>query len=103
MKKASPARWSGLLVPSLLIFLLTANADTACAQTKTVAERLGYPPESKLLIIMGDAGATVTVLNTGTNVSVTVRTNEAGDFTAPNLAVGPYSVKVQHECFTLDR
>ncbi len=54
MKNASPARRSGLLVLSLLIFLLTANAGAACAQAKTVAERLGYPPDSKLLIVVGD-------------------------------------------------
>ena len=40
-----------LLVSTLVFFSLTAYLP---AQTKTVAERLGYPPDSKLLIIHAD-------------------------------------------------
>lgn len=37
-------------IPTILLSLAT----TAPAQTKTVAERLGYPPDSKLLIVHAD-------------------------------------------------
>jgi len=42
-------------------------------------------------------GATVIVTNAKTNVAITVASNEAGDFTAPNLPVGQYSVRVERE------
>src|SRR5580692_2477911 len=38
----------------LAIFLLASPLSTAFAQTKTIAERLGYPADSKLLIIHAD-------------------------------------------------
>jgi predicted glycoside hydrolase/deacetylase ChbG (UPF0249 family) len=37
-----------------VITVLLAAASSASAQTKTVAERLGFPPDSKLLIIHAD-------------------------------------------------
>ena len=36
------------------ILLMTSLLSTASGQTKTIAERLGYPPDSKLLIIHAD-------------------------------------------------
>jgi hypothetical protein len=36
------------------ILFLLASPTSAIAQTKTIAERLGYPPDSKLLIIHAD-------------------------------------------------
>jgi hypothetical protein len=44
-------------------------------------------------------GATVTITNTGTNLSYTTVTNESGFYTAPNLPVGAYSVGVTKEGF----
>jgi hypothetical protein len=41
----------------------------------------------------------ITVTNTATNVSLTVITGEAGDFTVPNLPVGEYRVRVEKEGF----
>src|SRR5579864_3743342 len=38
----------------MLFILLAFCAGTSHAQAKTVAERLGYPADSKLLIIMAD-------------------------------------------------
>ena len=37
-----------------VIALLVSMALSGRAQTKTIAERLGYPPDSKLLIIHAD-------------------------------------------------
>jgi predicted glycoside hydrolase/deacetylase ChbG (UPF0249 family) len=39
---------------AVAIFLITSSLTSSFAQTKTVAERLGYPPDSKLLIIHAD-------------------------------------------------
>lgn len=39
---------------AVLIVFLGISVRTACAQQKTVAERLGYPADAKLLIIHGD-------------------------------------------------
>jgi predicted glycoside hydrolase/deacetylase ChbG (UPF0249 family) len=41
------------MVPAAVCFLVLAGGH-ALAQTKTVAERLGYPPDAKLLIIHAD-------------------------------------------------
>ncbi|MGP0019515.1 MAG: polysaccharide deacetylase family protein [Candidatus Sulfotelmatobacter sp.] len=39
---------------AVAILLITSPLSTAFGQTKTIAERLGYPPNSKLLIIHAD-------------------------------------------------
>src|SRR6266536_3274127 len=39
---------------SAAILFLLASLTAASAQTKTIAERLGYPPDSKLLILHAD-------------------------------------------------
>lgn len=39
---------------ALAILLITSSLSSSFAQTRTVAERLGYPPDSKLLIIHAD-------------------------------------------------
>lgn len=44
-------------------------------------------------------GATVTIVNTSTNVSFTTETNEAGFYAAPALNVGTYSVTVEKDGF----
>src|SRR6266849_3467067 len=43
--------------------------------------------------------ATVTVTNTATNVAMTLASNAAGDFTAPNLPVGQYNVRIEKPGF----
>src|SRR6202162_3459040 len=39
---------------SVAVLLITSPLINSFAQTKTIAERLGYPPDSKLLIIHAD-------------------------------------------------
>jgi chitin disaccharide deacetylase len=39
---------------ALALLLITSPLSSSFAQTKTIAERLGYPPDSKLLIIHAD-------------------------------------------------
>jgi Carboxypeptidase regulatory-like domain len=41
------------------------------------------------------AGAAITVVNSGTNATRTVATNEAGEYAFPSLPPGMYSVKVE--------
>src|SRR5437667_2388639 len=45
------------------------------------------------------AGAVVTVVNSGTNATRTVATNEAGEYAFPSLLPGMYSVKVERTGF----
>ncbi len=45
------------------------------------------------------AGASVHIVNTGTNVPFTTETNEAGYYTAPSLNVGSYVVSVEKQGF----
>src|ERR1700731_3557438 len=45
------------------------------------------------------AGAAVTVTNVNTGVPVTVVTNQAGEYVAPNLIPGDYSVTVKQPGF----
>jgi Carboxypeptidase regulatory-like domain len=45
------------------------------------------------------AGATVTVVNTGTNATRTVNTNDAGEYSFPSLQPGMYTVKVEKTGF----
>ena len=40
--------------PSHLLLIILLTCDVSYAQVKSVAERLGYPPNSKLLIILAD-------------------------------------------------
>ena len=44
-------------------------------------------------------GATVTVINTGTNATVTVKSDGQGNFTATQLPVGAYEVHVKQGNF----
>src|SRR5437667_12155938 len=43
--------------------------------------------------------AKVTVTNESTNTRINLTTNETGSFTAPSLAVGLYTVRVEREGF----
>src|SRR5260370_37829032 len=45
------------------------------------------------------AGAAVTVVNSGTNATRTVATNDAGEYAFPSLPPGTYSVKVEKTGF----
>ena len=44
-------------------------------------------------------GAKVVVTNPGTNATLTTVTTESGDYTAPNLSAGTYTVRVEREGF----
>src|SRR5262249_21763979 len=44
-------------------------------------------------------GAKVVVTNPATNATLTTMTTESGDYTAPNLSAGSYTVRVEHAGF----
>ena len=73
-----------------LIFLLVF-ASTAIAQSIT-ATIVGTVKDSSGGVM---PGATVTVINEGTNVELRVEPDAAGDFVAPNLSPGVYTVKTE--------
>src|ERR1051325_8179094 len=46
------------------------------------------------------AGATITVKNTSTGIERTTATDSEGNYTVPELPVGPYEVRVEQPGFT---
>jgi trimeric autotransporter adhesin len=80
-----------VLVVSLSYFAIA----TALAQVKSSTITGTVTDPSGAVV----TDATITVTNTDTNVSVTVKSNKAGDYTAPYLPEGPYTVTVQASGF----
>src|SRR5712692_4804633 len=77
------------------VLLLSVLAVSALAQSErgTIA---GTVRDSSEAVI---PRARVTVTNEATNITLNFTTNEAGNFAAPSLSVGSYSVRVDHEGF----
>src|SRR5260370_24562833 len=75
--------------------LLSVLAVSALAQSErgTIA---GTVTDSSGAVI---PGAKVTVTNEATNITLNFTTNEAGNFVAPSVSVGSYSVRVDQEGF----
>jgi hypothetical protein len=80
--------WVGQALMVLLMVIgttIAANAQSDAAQiTGRVADTTGA----------AIPGATVTVTNTGTNATQSVKANGSGEFSVPALPVGSYKVKV---------
>src|SRR5262249_41682392 len=85
---------------SLLLVCLLAVAMTAWSQTAT-GTIVGTVTDHSGAVI---ANAKVTVINAGTNAKTEVLTNAEGDYTAPLLPPGTYTVAVSAPGFkTLDQ
>ncbi len=87
MQSSSRALWacfSLLLVPALVL---------GQSERGTIS---GMVKDQSGAII---AGAKIIVTNTGTNVAVVVTSSEKGDFTAPSLQAGNYTVRVEKPGF----
>lgn len=81
---------------SIVLFLgLILSATTLKAQTFR-GTLLGTVSDSKGAVV---PGADVIVTNMDTGIARTVQTNAQGDFFAPELPIGRYSVKVNHPGF----
>ena len=85
---------------SLPLRLLLGMAFIACsysAYAQSAQGRiLGRVTDSSGAVV---ANATVVVTNTGTNVARTLKTNEAGDYSAPNLPAGFYTITASAATF----
>src|SRR5947209_16494603 len=72
---------------SLCLFVLSF---TVCAQTP-MAEITGTVSDSTNVVV---SGATVTIINLGTNLQRVLKTNTSGIYGAPGLPPGIYSVRI---------
>src|SRR5215813_5270804 len=81
-------RWAALCAAVLLSSALWAQSERGTI-TGTVQDATGAVVP----------GAKVTLTNTLTGVVFTIPSNEAGEYTVPQLPVGTYSVKVEKDGF----
>jgi hypothetical protein len=79
-------RWWGILFLSLAIVLGAATETRA--QTASVSGTVSDPSGAAI------PGATVTIINTGTNLKLERQTAEDGSFLFPQLPVGPYEMRI---------
>src|SRR5579862_5061594 len=82
----------------LLIGSLAAGALPLCAQNYGEINGTVTDPSGGVI-----AGATVKVTNTATNVSRSVQTNAAGNYTVPFLTPGVYDVQAEQTGFKAAR
>jgi hypothetical protein len=86
----------------LLLFAVVAIpvvVSSLSAQT-SLGRIFGMITDSSGAVI---TGATVTVTNTATGVSRELKSSNAGEYLAPDLEAGPYSVQVQAKGFVVTR
>jgi hypothetical protein len=79
-----------LAVAAVLVVVPSLKAQTSLGRI------LGTVTDASGAVV---PGATVTVKNTATGVSREVKSSNAGEFVAPGLEAGPYSVKIQAKGF----
>jgi hypothetical protein len=73
--------------------LLILAGTAAFAQTATILGTVTDPTGSVV------PGATITITNTGTDAKRVLQTNTAGSYIAPELPIGPYSVRAEASGF----
>lgn len=80
---------------------LSAGLFALCAAWQVMAQNVAGTIVGTIRDVSGGAivAATVTVTNEGTNVAFKTTTNETGDYVAPNLAPGSYTVTAEFEGF----
>src|ERR1700733_14092388 len=80
-----------------LIVMLTVATMGSMVFAQTYQGRiLGSVTDSSGAVV---SGAKVTITNTATGISRTLTANEAGEYNAPNLEPGPYTVIVEASSF----
>jgi hypothetical protein len=82
-------RFNAFLIPALLFGLCLLLSGPLFAQVNT-GRILGTITDQSGGVI---AGAMVVVTNTGTGVARTLTADQAGEYVAPNLVLGTYSVR----------
>lgn len=78
---------------ALLLILLRSSALMGQSERGTITGAITDATEAVI------AGAKVTLTNTQTGVSFSIPTNEAGEYTVPQLQVGIYTVRVEKDGF----
>ncbi len=84
-----------LVYASVVILTLVATVSPFMAQTNRGTITGTVTDASGGLVV----GATITAINTGTNVRTTATSGTGGSFTVPLLQVGQYQVTVEHPGF----
>ncbi len=84
------------LFSSLLLFVCCLMPGIALQAQTFRGTLLGTVTDSNGAVV---PGADVVVTNMDTGIARTVKSNEVGDFNAPELPIGRYRVKVTHEGF----
>ena len=79
---------------SPLVILLLATIVSAQTFRGTILGTISDPNGAVV------AGATITVKNTSTGIERTTTTDSEGNYTVPELPVGPYEVRVEQPGFT---
>ena len=95
MPKGGAVSHRAVICILIAFLLLLSGAKFVSAQAVT-ANISGTVTDSSGAII---AGAQVIVTNTGTNVSLSLTSNDQGRYNAPDLTVGAYQVKASKEGF----
>src|SRR5690348_8456203 len=90
-KRTACFRASGYLLLPLLVGVLFSGS--AMAQTATIVGTVTDPTGASV------PGAKVTITNTATGTSRTVTSNQAGNYDAPDLNIGTYTVKSEMSRF----
>lgn len=81
------------ILPVLILWIAAGPAAHAQTNTAALSGTVTDPTGAAI------RNAAVSVVNTGTNVSLATQTNEAGKFAFPVLAPGTYRVKLDHPGF----
>jgi len=93
--KSGSTPWCVRWIPVLLCTLVVLTPSVAAAQAVT-GTILGRVTDSSGAVI---PGATVTLTNTGTTQSRAVVTDSAGEYSAPSLPTGKYTVTAEIQGF----
>ena len=91
VRRSKVARLATLF--TLFFFFLAAFATSAFAQEATIVGTVTDPSGASV------ANATITITNNDTGVSRTLPTNSDGQYVAPDLHIGHYTVRVMASGF----
>lgn len=80
------------MIAASVLILLAAQTVGALGQASSTGTILGRVSDASDAAL---AGATITVTNTATGGTRTLKSNDAGEYTVPELQPGPYKVSVE--------
>src|SRR5580658_4820264 len=80
-------------IPFFLLLVMTLHATPSVAQEATIVGTVADPSGSVV------ANVTITVTQTGTGQARSLKTNDAGQYVAPDLTIGTYTVRAEASGF----